>query len=472
MLSCFLRRPARGLHAPLCSGSIPTGFALSAASSGCSKQRARSAFSRARAHILLLIGSLASIAATAYVSHPADPPGAVLTLAQAEHELLRRNPSIAEAQKLRQALTHQAIAMAQLPDPQLGLMAQNVPVGSLSFAQGPNAMLSVGVSQEFPPFGERAAKGQLGQSRTDAQYFGLLATRAQKLLALRQTWATAVYDRHAITVLRHQQRLAQASVDAAIARVRAGDGTEADALRARAAVLSLKNSLLQARSLKIQADAGIAELLARPDVSRIATQWPALPRPASLATLEARLPGHPLVREAESRVQKSQARVAIARSAYYPDVTVSGSYGQSYYPGMPNTMTVGISVSLPLFVGQRQDQQLAAAKDRVAATQDALERRELQFHRRLQVAFAQYLQAQSEEQLTRTQLLPVARAAFSVSLADYRSGRITLDELLKAQGRLLTYALEDQQLRRAVVQAEAALDYFAARGENHHESYR
>lgn len=239
MLSCVLRRRARGLHASLCSGYIRTGFALSAASSGCSKQRARSAFSRVGAYLLLLTGSLASVAASAQVSHPDDPPGAVLTLAQAEHELLRRNPSIAEAQKLRQALTHQAIAMAQLPDPQLGLMAQNVPVGSLSFAQGPNAMLSVGVSQEFPPFGERAAKGQLGQSRTNAQYFGLLATRAQKLLALRQIWATAVYDRHAIAVLRHQQHLAQASLGAAIARVRAGDGTEADALRAQAAVLSL-----------------------------------------------------------------------------------------------------------------------------------------------------------------------------------------------------------------------------------------
>lgn len=472
MLSCFLRRRARGLHAPFRSGYIPTGFVLSAASSGCSKQRARSAFARVGAHILLLIGSLASVAATAQVSHPADPPGAVLTLAQAEQQLLRRNPSIAEAQKLRQALTHQAIAMAQLPDPQLGLMAQNVPVGSLSFAQGPNAMLSVGVSQEFPPFGERAAKGQLGQSRTDAQYFGLLATRAQKLLALRQMWATAVYDRHAIAVLCHQQHLAQESVEAAIARIRAGDGTEADALRARAAALSLKNSLLQARSLKIQADAGIAELLARPDLPRIATQWPVLPRPASLVTLEAGLPGHPVVREAESRVQKSQAQVAIARSAYYPDVTVSGSYGNSYYPGMPNTLTVGISVSLPLFVGQRQDQRLAAAEDRAAAARDALEHREIQLRRRLQVAFSQDLQAQAEERLTRTQLLPVARAAFSASLADYRAGRITLGELLKAQGRLLTYALEDQQLRRAVVQAEAALDYFAARGESHHASYR
>jgi len=385
----------------------------------------------------------------------------VLTLPEAEHELSHANPAVLQAQQVRDALQHQAVAIRQLPDPEVGLMAQNVPINSFSLAQGQNAMLSIGISQRFPAFGKRAAQGRVARAQSRSALYGILASQAQSLLALRVAWIDAMYDQQALAILRNQQTLDTESVQVALARFRAGAAPEVDALRARLDEQALGNILSQVQALHTAAIATIAALLARPDLPTLAAGWPRMPTPRSLAAIEAQLAGNPLLREAKTAQQATEAQVAVAHSAYYPNVTVSGSYGKSYYPGMPDQVTVGVTLSLPLFTADRQDQMLDAAQAQAAASRDAQQQQSLLMLRTLHIQFAQYLSAQAQLKRTRDTLLPTAQAAFAAALATYASGQTNMNSLLKTQQSVLQYALEEISLRRDLANAEANLDYLA-----------
>lgn len=419
---------------------------------------------RGRAGFLPLLAALCVWNASASRANAAEPKPA-LTLSEAEHLVVRVNPKVLKARALQQALRHQSVAIAQLPDPELGLMAQNVPVDSLSLAQGQNAMLSVGLSQHFPPYGQRQAKGQAVQAESRAAFYGTLATQAQALLALRTAWIDAAYDRRAVRAFRAQQQLAMESVRAARARLRANDGTESDVLRAQLDEQALQNKITNAQALHVAAVATIAELLATPEPPSLAGGWPKLPAPASLAALEGRLVGNPALRALDRKRSAAAAKVRVARSAYHPSITVSGSYGRTYYPGMPNQVTIGVDVSLPLFTTNRQDQTLEAAQARDAAAREDYIGQVLHLTQSTRAQFARYLAARARWQRTQRALLPTARAAFSATLGSYTAGSLSMREVLKAQRAVLRYALDALKLHRDLSVAEANLAYLGTRAE-------
>lgn len=389
------------------------------------------------------------------------PPGTALTLAVAERLLLQVNPTIQRARQVQTALAHEAVAARQLPDPELGVMAQNAPLPTLALARGEDGMLSVGITQRFPPFGKRAAEGRVLRTRSRSAQYGMLATGAERLRALRLAWNDAIYDQAALAILHRQQVLAGLTAQAAQARFRAGTAPEAELLRAQLDQESLINRIAQAEASETIARAAIAALLARTELPVLAPGWPRMPAPLTLADIEGRLSGNPVLREAEAAQTAAQAQIAVARSAYYPKFAISGSYGKSYYPGMPNSVTVGVTVSLPLFTADRQDQGLAAARARAAAARAAHREEVLRMGRLVQVQFAQYLAAQAQLVHTRTVLLPTARAAYDAALAAYAPGQISMDTLLRAQRAVLQYALEEIALHRDRQTAVANLDDLA-----------
>ncbi|HET9122398.1 MAG TPA: TolC family protein, partial [Acidiferrobacteraceae bacterium] len=414
----------------------------------------------------LLVGLVSGAAAHAAPASPGLPsprpvPASGLQLRVAEQELRQHNPVVLRAREISKSLAHQAVAVAQLPDPRLGVMAQNVPLNSGSLAQGQNAMLSVGLSQHFPPFGQRAAEGAKGRHQARAALYGALETRAQALLALRRAWADALYGQHALMVLRQQQELYADSARVARARFRAGGVPESDFLRARLEQQALTNRQYQAQALVTAARATIAALLVRPALPVLSVAWPHLPSPPSLAMLQARLAGTPLLRRAEARRAAAEDGVAVAHSAYYPSVTLSGSYGKTYYPGMPDQASLGVTVSLPLFATNRQDQRLDAARAAAAAARDAYVDTAARLQARVRSEFARYLALKEESQQTRRVLLPTARQAFHAALASYAGGQARMTTVLKAERAELKLALAVIGLRRDLMTAVANLDYLA-----------
>ncbi|MBU2732341.1 TolC family protein, partial [Acidithiobacillus ferridurans] len=113
-------------------------------------------------------------------------------------------------------LRHQAVAVAQLPDPHLALGVVNAPLNSFSMNQQQMSMLSVGLSQTFPSFGKLGLEGQQAGVEAQAAADTLRGQSAELVLLLRRAWLQALYAEDAVATVRHQEQLQAESVQAAL----------------------------------------------------------------------------------------------------------------------------------------------------------------------------------------------------------------------------------------------------------------
>ncbi|MEB8485951.1 TolC family protein, partial [Acidithiobacillus ferriphilus] len=209
----------------------------------------------------------------------------------------------------------------------------------------------------------------------------------------------------------------------------------------------------------------IAQILNLPEPPSIEKQWPNLPPPPTLAEMEARLSGQPLLRTAQEQTRVAQMGVQIAKRGYWPEVTVSVSYGQDFYPGSPNWLSAGVNLSLPIFPGDRQDQDVAAARAKALQAQYRYDDQHLALTQKTRATFARYIALKTQLDRTDQRLLPTARNAFSATLAAYSAGRAGLSAVLRTQKEVLDYALTRLQYRRDLAISAAELDFLTTQGE-------
>ncbi len=385
----------------------------------------------------------------------ARPP---LTLSQAEALAVRLNPGLEGLRQAAVGLRHEAVAVGQLPDPRLSLGAQNLPLDTLSLGEQQMSVVQLGVSQSFPPWGELAARRREATFTARAAVETRYERRAEIVFLLRQAWFAALYADKAAAAVAREEGLARETLAAARARYRAGRVSLADVLRAELAVEGLRNRADRLHATLAAERARIAQILAQSRLPVLSPRWPALHVP-SPAVVEARVDRQPSLLAARDKWRAARAAVGIAKSAYWPAITVSAAYGKDFFPGSPNWLSVGLDFSLPIFPAQRQDQGLDAARARRLEAHYRYEDHSLALLRRLRSA--ESLQAALRRELARTaqSLLPTARAAYSAALDSYVAGRLDMTAALAAQRRVLKYALMRLDDRKDVETVAAEIDW-------------
>ncbi|MGE0356125.1 MAG: efflux transporter outer membrane subunit [Burkholderiales bacterium] len=174
----------------------------------------------------------------------------------------------------------------------------------------------------------------------------------------------------------------------------------------------------------------------------------------------------PDLREAEARLVAANARIGVARAAYYPSITLTGFLGgesqslADLFTGPARTWSLAAGLLQPLYAGGeiRGGAELADARTREAAAN--YERAVAQAFKEVRDAIA--LQATARDALVarREQVVALER---SLSLAKLRheGGLTGLLELLDAERQLLAVRLEaiaaDRDRRNAVVDLYLAL---------------
>lgn len=390
-----------------------------------------------------------------------------LSLSEAEALAVRANPSLEGLRQAAVGLGHEAVAVGELPDPRLSLGAENVPLGTFSLRQQQMSVIQVGVSQAFPPWGALAARRRKARFTARAAVETGYERRAEVVFLLRQAWFAALYAQKAVAAIAREEALARETLAAARARYRAGRATLADVLRAELAAGSLRNRADGFRAASASARARIAQILARPRPPVLDTRWPALHVPGP-ATLRARVARQPALLAARDKWRAARAAVGIAKSAYWPAITVSAAYGKDFFPGSPNWLSVGLDFSLPIFPGERQDQGLDAARARKLEARYRYEDHGLALMRRLRSAESLHAALRRELARTERSLLPTARAAFSAALDSYAAGRVDMTAALAAQGRVLQYALVRLKDRKDLGTVAAEIDWLTTQRSGGH----
>lgn len=170
----------------------------------------------------------------------------------------------------------------------------------------------------------------------------------------------------------------------------------------------------------------------------------------------------PDLRQAEQALAAAGARVAVARAALYPSISLTGSLGSasnqlsSLFKGPARTWGLGPTLNMPLFDGGQGASQVNASRAR-------LEQAQLRYEKAVQSAFRDAEDALIAVEKTRAQ--EVAQAAQVAALLRYEqlarrryeAGITSSLELLDAQRALLASEIGLAQTRSASLQAIVSL---------------
>jgi outer membrane protein TolC len=374
---------------------------------------------RMHASRLLVVISFVLIALPLHAASDDTP----LSLAAATQIAAGRAPQV-QAQLLReQAARHDAVRAGRLPDPQLTAGISNLTAtGRQAFNAAADSMTmrTVGFMQEIPSGAKRAAEKAVANSDVQLSAAEVVTVRLAVKHATAGAWVklwAAQTERKQLQDLHAQFALA---VKLAKAKLRGGTGNATDVLAARAAAVELDNRITAVdaeiaaaraalqRWLGNDADGALAEA---PDFSTLPVA------PAQLL--------HDLDRQGPllawaAREDQAQAKLDLAKAGKRPNWSVGLVYGSRIH--LPDMIGIEVGVSLPLFPGNRQDQDISARyAERDAVKDDHEDARRAQ---REAVAAGLAAWQGDDTQVTtyRDKLLPLATDRSRTALAAYRGG--------------------------------------------------
>jgi cobalt-zinc-cadmium efflux system outer membrane protein len=403
---------------------------------------------------------LAYASLSSEVAADTEPP---LTMEEAARLATVDQPLLTGREAKIQAEEQQAVAAAQLPDPQLAGGFKDLPIDTseaYSVSRDNFTEFTIGVSQEFPRAAKRRLQGTRKQLDADADRAALDNEQRMVRRDASLAWLD-VYESE--QGLKLTQRLA----DEAALQVQS---LEKDYTNGKAS---------QADWLAAKVDAGIAADKAHDWLHHVLrmraglTRWigdaahrpiaESLSMPGFLISLPGLMAGadhHPVIGNLDKQIEASVTDIALARQSYKPDYSVEVYY--AYRRDFSDFVGIQFKVGLPYFTKDRQDRSLAAALQQSRASQD----RKRDVLRELHAEVSQdYVDRRHYEERVAdfdASIIPDAKARVEAARSAYQVGRGSFDAVLLARRSLLDVELQRLALVVESARAQVRLDYWSA----------
>jgi len=256
-------------------------------------------------------------------------------------------------------------------------------------------------------------------------------------------------------VVRLSIKLRQEALGILQARVQAGTAPELDSARAETEVANAEIDYVRLERARKSYEIALAILTgtAAPD---FAVQPYVESKPPAVPVIPAALPSQllerrPDVATAERQLAAANARIGVAKGAFFPVVRLTGSAGyisgelESLFNWDSRVWSVGPSISLPIFAGGRNRASLARARS-------AYDESMALYRQRVLVAFGEVQDYLTALKLLATESEAVGRAhtaahrTYDFANARYEGGIISYLEVIESQRTLLAAELDDARL--------------------------
>ena len=386
-----------------------------------------------------------------------------LTMEEAARLAAVDQPLLTARQSKIQAEDQQAIAAAQLPDPQLSGGVKELPIDTseaFSTRRDNFTEFTIGLSQDFPRAEKRRLQGARKQLDADADR----ATLDNEQRMVRRDASLAWLD---VYEAEQSLKLAQRLVDEAALQVQSlekdysnGKVGQADWLAARvdAGVVADKahdwlHHVLRARAglTRWIGDAGerpIAESLTIPGILS--------PLPGLMAGAD----HHPVIGNLDKQIEASATEVALARQSYKPDYSVEVYY--AYRREFSDFVGVQFKVGLPYFAKNRQDRGLAAALEQSHASEDRKRDLLRELHAEVNQDYVDRRHYEERVADFDASIIPDAERRVETARSAYQAGRGSFDTVLLARRAVLDVRLQRLALAVESARAQVRLDYWSA----------
>lgn len=346
-----------------------------------------------------------------------------------------------------------AIAAGRLPDPKVRLGLDNFPIsGPPAGRFGPDSMTmaTVGVMQDVPNGAKRRAERDRAAADVGAAQSSQVVEGRNVRLSTALAWVDLYYAERKLAALDE--------VEAALKPLRATVPSQVAAGAARPAQTIEPDQLLAALGDR-RADLVSDVAKARAALAR----WTGDPEPEPVGSpptmdvdptvLRAGLDRQPQLLAYDAMSRQAEADVALAKAGKHPDWSWELAY-QHRDPMWGDMVSLGATVSLPLFASKRQDPVIASKTDIASRVRSEREATRRALAAQLDADLADHTMHHDHLHRAEGMLVPLAQKKADLERASYAGGTATLSDVLQA-GIALAEAKVDAFNREADVVRDA-----------------
>jgi outer membrane protein, heavy metal efflux system len=349
------------------------------------------------------------------------------------------------------ALTQSAGA---LPNPKISFTVDSLPLEGENQYQVGKSMRSIGLMQEFPNEGKRAAERQIATAAwqaSSAQYrFAQLNVQRATTLA----WLSLYYTQEKAHILDAQVIENQNSLSLSRAAI-AGGGTADSALAAQLETQQLADARDDLNSEIQQARALLARWVG-PDraAEPISGSLPVWQREPTSNDQSDQFSQQPDLHAASSQISVARAELALMEAGKHPDWGLELALQRSDMG--QNQAMVKVSFDLPFFTASRQDPKIAAATANLQRAEAEKTARSAGYRQQYAELNAQGNALTSQLQRLKQQTLPLIQKQTELALAGLQSGKGSSNAVLEARKtkRVAQLRALDLTSRLAAIQAQ------------------
>ncbi|MGS0534452.1 TolC family protein [Pseudoalteromonas sp. SaAl2] len=421
-------------------------------------------------HFAVLKASLLALMLTTATSTHSNE----LSLEQAVDYALNNEPWLTANKYQQAAVQAQSLAAGTLPDPVLTLGLMNLPTDGFTFDQEGMTQLKVGVSQMFSR-GDSLELKQQALAQSAQQYPWLRSDRLAQIKAIViESWLNAYRAQQSIALIEQDKALFTQLIDITESSYASSVGKtrQQDIIRAQLELTRLEDKLVMLEQQFESAKKRMSQWLPMSMLSQaVSTQRSDIAPLVDFAALKFEqlmplLMAHPAIVAIEQSITAKQTEVAVAKQGYKPQLGVNMGYG--YRDDTPmgesraDLFSVGISIDLPLFTDNRQDQQVNAA----IAIAESVKTEKLIALQKLKgmyfKEFSQLARLQQREVLYQTKLLPQMAEQAQATLNAYTRDDGNFSEVMRARISELNAKIDALNIQIDQQIIIARLNYYAS----------
>jgi outer membrane protein, heavy metal efflux system len=352
-------------------------------------------------------------------------------------EALQANSELRQQAHLKAAAGEAVQPAGALDDPEFAFILKDVPTNTWRLDQDEMTQKMLEVSQKIPFPGKRRLRAEIAGEQAKSAGFAY----NDKTNEIRARVVMAYWDlslaHAAFDITEKNKQFWDQVVQVSETRYGVGLGEQADVLQAQVELGNYLDRLFQWRQRQESIRADLNALRSKPQQTPIQRPQPLKPRPhpLKLEDLLSRAEEHPQLQTLEALVAKQQKAVDLARKEYFPDFSVSLSYGfrEDLGPPMnekiPNMFSSKLMVNLPIWhsskIKPRIREEEAMKKAAEASQQSAWNRLAAAIKDR----HAKLERLSQQIRLYEQGLIPQARQAVEASLASYQVGRLDFAQM-------------------------------------------
>lgn len=377
------------------------------------------------------------------------------------------NPEIAAARSKAEGLLWRVPQARSLDDP---MLSTTVFLESIQTAAGPqDAMVSL--SQKFPWFGKRTARGEIAYRDAQVAFAELANAELGVIEQVKLAYYELYFVDQAITVYQELEPKIKDVISSTNSRYETNDpkvGLET-VLQAEVTLHKLQITLAELEQARLKAVARLAKALHVPQGRRlqIQTQFNRTTLPEQVDTLVAMIEYcHPQLEARRQAYARDDWSIALAHKNYWPDVNFGfnwnaiGSSGLSPVANGDDAYSLMVGVNLPVYRCKREAAVQEAryktwqSAHEYEATSDTLRAQVEQMH-------AQAVEHDRVLQVLNDDIIRKAQQAFDLAIEAYGVDRIGFQQLIDNYENLLRFRV-DRYLRtvrreQAIAQLERAV---------------